>query len=598
MAETIRIGGACGFWGESSMATPQLLAEGGIDYLVYDYLAEITMSIMARARIRDPAAGYATDFVTETLAPNLDAIADQGVKILSNAGGVNPAACAGAIRRLLDERGLDLTVAVVTGDDLMEKLGSLEQRGLRALDTGAAWPAAKRVASVNAYLGAGPILEALSRGADIVVTGRCADSALALAACRHAFGWAADDWDRLAAGSLAGHLLECGPQATGGNFTDWHKVADTLDRIGYPIAEVRSDGQFTVTKPTCSGGQVTPATVAEQLVYEIDDPQAYLLPDVVCDFSRVELRQDGPDRVTVGGARGRPAPDRLKVSATWLDGYRGGMLLSFTGTEAAARARCYAGAALRRAEVLLEQAGAEGLTETSVEVIGAEDAFGDFRQPVAGREAVLKIAARHPAAAGISAFIKAVTGLALATPPGLSIFHAGRPRPSPVVRLHSSAIPREEVQAQVTIAGEEFPVATTPGTPFDPACLERPAAPATPPADGALVEVPLVRLAVARSGDKGNRANIGVIARRPEYLPWLWRALTAEAVAARFRHFLEGPVDRFLLPGIDAINFVLHDVLGGGGVASLRNDPQGKSYAQILLAARIPVPSDLESDGS
>jgi hypothetical protein len=598
MAETIRIGGACGFWGESSMATPQLLAEGGIDYLVYDYLAEITMSIMARARIRDPAAGYATDFVTETLAPNLDAIADQGVKILSNAGGVNPAACAGAIRRLLDERGLDLTVAVVTGDDLMEKLGSLEQRGLRALDTGAAWPAAKRVASVNAYLGAGPILEALSRGADIVVTGRCADSALALAACRHAFGWAADDWDRLAAGSLAGHLLECGPQATGGNFTDWHKVADTLDRIGYPIAEVRSDGQFTVTKPTCSGGQVTPATVAEQLVYEIDDPQAYLLPDVVCDFSRVELRQDGPDRVTVGGARGRPAPDRLKVSTTWLDGYRGGMLLSFTGTEAAARARCYAGAALRRAEVLLEQAGAEGLTETSVEVIGAEDAFGDFRQPVAGREAVLKIAARHPAAAGISAFIKAVTGLALATPPGLSIFHAGRPRPSPVVRLHSSAIPREEVQAQVTIAGEEFPVATTPGTPFDPACLERPAAPATPPADGALVEVPLVRLAVARSGDKGNRANIGVIARRPEYLPWLWRALTAEAVAARFRHFLEGPVDRFLLPGIDAINFVLHDVLGGGGVASLRNDPQGKSYAQILLAARIPVPSDLESDGS
>ncbi len=592
MPGAIRIGGACGFWGESAMATPQLLAAGGLDFLVYDYLAEITMSILARARAQDPNAGYATDFVTEALAPNLATIAAQGVKVLANAGGVNPTACADTIRALLDEQGLDLRVAVVTGDDLMDRRDALARRGIREMTTGQPFPEPARIASINAYLGAGPVVDALARGADIVVTGRCADSALALAACRHAFGWADDDWDRLAAGSLAGHLLECGPQATGGNFTDWRAVAETIDRIGYPIAEVTSNGGCIITKPPDSGGCVTTATVAEQLLYEIDDPQAYVLPDVVCDFSRVELRQAGPDRVSVRGARGRPAPERLKVSATYLDGYRGGMLLSFTGFEAAARARCYAAAALNRTADLLEGAGAPPLTETSVEIIGDEDAYGDFRRPLDPREAVLKIAARHPAAAGIGAFIKAVTGLALATPPGLSIFQGGRPRPSPVVRLFSFTIPRAEADTRVTLDGETVAVAAGPGYPLDPAGPARPAEP-PPPAATECVELPLIRLAFARSGDKGNRANIGIVPRRPEYLPWLWRALTPDSVAARFRHYLEGPVERYFLPGTGAINFVLHEVLGGGGVASLRNDPQGKAYGQILLAMPIEIPADL-----
>ena len=595
MDRVIRIGGACGFWGESAMATPQLLADGGIDYLVYDYLAEITMSIMARARAKDAESGYATDFLSAALAPNLEAIAAQGVKILSNAGGVNLAACGRAIEALLASKGIELKVAVVTGDDLMDARDALAGTGITEMFSGAAFPPARSIASVNAYLGAAPIVAALAAGADIVVTGRCADSALALAACRHAFSWDDADLDLQAAGSLVGHLLECGPQATGGNFTDWHDVADSLATIGYPIAEVRADGRCIITKPAGTGGAVTPATVAEQLVYEIEDPQSYVLPDVVADFANVTLSQEGPDRVAVAGARGRPPPECYKVSTTWMDGYRGGMLLSFVGDDAEARARAFARAALTRVESLLKAAGAPSLTETSVEVIGTEEHYGQFRRQLEGREVVLKLAARHPAAAGIGGFIKAITGLALAAPAGLSIFNAGRPRPSPVVRLFSFLVARETAPAQVALGGEVIAIPPPAVSVDDDRRLERPASPAVPVADTGveLVEVPLLRLAWARSGDKGNRANIGVIARNPALLPWLWQGLGVEIVAERFAHFLEGPVERFLLPGPAAINFVLHDVLGGGGVASLRADPQGKSYAQILLATPISVPANL-----
>ncbi len=593
MSKEIRIGGASGFWGESAMATPQLLADGNIDFLVYDYLAEITMSILARARSKDPDLGYATDFITESLAPNLDAIASQGVKVIANAGGVNPAACGAAIIAVLEARSLDLKVAVVSGDDLMSERDSLARSGITEMASGAPFPAVATIASINAYLGAGPIAEALRHGADIVVTGRCADSALVLAACMHAFGWQAEDYDKLAAGSLAGHLLECGPQVTGGNFTDWRDVAGSIATIGYPIAEIAADGTFIVTKPARSGGQVSRATVAEQLVYEIDDPQAYILPDVVCDFSGVEIREIERDRVAVTGARGASATDHYKVTATYLDGYRGGMLLSFTGFDAADKARAFAAAALQRGNQMLLTLGTSALTETSVEVIGGEDQYGDFARVADTREVVLKIAAKHSTAKGIAALIKAVTGLALATPAGLAIFHAGRPRPSPVVRQFSFLLPKQRVTPALSVSGQAIAVKPSTGTRFNFASIVRPATPAVPDLDDETVEVPLLNLAWARSGDKGNRANIGVIARRAEYLPYIWHTLSTAVVAARFRHFLHGDVERFLLPGISAINFVLHDVLGGGGVASLRNDPQGKCYAQILLATPVTLPKAL-----
>ena len=587
---TIRIGGASGFWGEAALATPQLLKAGGLDYLVYDYLAEITMSIMARARDRDQNLGYATDFIGSTLCPNLAEIASQGVKLISNAGGLNPGACAIAASDAIAQAGLDLKVAVVTGDDLTGHKAQFADRGLTEMFSGQSFPVPESVASVNAYLGAFPIAEALDLGADIVITGRCVDSAVTLGACIHAFGWQADALDCLAGGSLAGHILECGPQATGGNFTDWHEVADSLVDIGYPIAEVSNDGSFVCTKPESSGGVVTVGSVAEQALYEIGDPQAYVLPDVVCDFSAINIDQSGPDRVRVRGALGYPAPEEYKVCATYADGFRGGLLLTFNGFDARAKALVFAEAGIARATERLSAMNLAEFSETSVEVFGGVPQEYQQTPLVDYQEVALKIAARHPAAAGVAILLKEVTGLGLATPPGLSVFAGGRPRPSPVIRLFSFLISRAEVRIQIEFDGQS--IVHLPGAAKSPAvtvAVPHPE-PAEPEQGVQMTEVPLVRLAFGRSGDKGNKANIGIIARRPEYLPFIWAALSPDTVARCFSSYLKGEVERFFLPGIHAINFVLHDVLGGGGIASLRNDAQGKGFAQILLAKSVSVP--------
>jgi hypothetical protein len=590
---TIRIGGASGFWGEAGLATPQLLEAGGLDYLVYDYLAEITLSIMARARDRDRNLGYATDFIDSTLGPNLTEISNQGVKLISNAGGLNPAACAVAAREVIAQAGLDLTVAVVSGDDLSSHKSLFADRGLTEMFSGRPFPAPDSIASINAYLGAFPIAKALDRGADIVIIGRCVDSAVTLGACIHAFGWQADDLDRLAGGSLAGHILECGPQATGGNFTDWQETADSLTDIGYPIAEISSDGSFVCTKPELSGGVVTVGSVAEQVLYEIGDPQAYVLPDVVCDFSEIRIDQSGPDRVRISGALGYPPPHEYKVCVTYADGFRGGLLLTFNGFDARAKALVFAKASIARATRRLTALDLPEFTETSAEVFGGVPEGCLEAGTETYQEVVLKIAARHPAAAGVATLLKEITGLGLATPPGLSVFAGSRPRPSPVVRLFSCRVPRSEVKVQIECQGKTFvhePRAV------DSLPVARPVPhlePTEPDHSGQMAAVPLVRLAFGRSGDKGNNANIGIIARRPEYLPFIWKALSPKVVARCFSIYLEGEVERYLLPGIHAVNFVLHDVLGGGGIASLRNDAQGKGFAQILLAQAITVPVEL-----
>jgi len=596
--KTIRIGGASGFWGESSMATAQLLADGGLDYLVYDYLAEITMSIMARARAAEPAFGYARDFVTAAIRPNLAEIARQGVRIISNAGGVNPLACAEAVRNVVRDSGLDLKVAVVTGDDLTHRVSELAALHPTEMFTGSPFPPVDKLASVNAYLGAFPIAEALDDGADIVITGRVVDSAVTLGACIHEFGWSSRDLDALAGGTLAGHILECGPQATGGNFTDWELAAPHCAGIGYPIAEVSADGSFVCSKPVGSGGLVTPHTVGEQMLYEIGDPQAYVLPDVVCDFSRVGMEQIGADRVRVSGARGFPGPRNYKVSATWTDGFRAGQVLFFIGVDADRKARCYAEAALQRARMRLEAAGLPDYVETCVELIGDESHYGGRRRTTGAREVALKIAARHGDSKALVILLQEITGLALGGPPGLTGFAGGRPKPSPVVRLYSFELPVDELEIWIDTDGRRR-AHTPPPRPGqdEEACGMRPPAPPAPSSAEDLVEVPLIQVALGRSGDKGDKANIGIIPRRPDFLPWIWHALSEQAVAAVFAHFLDGrferPVERFLLPGLPAINFLLHGVLGGGGIASLRNDPQGKTYAQILLDYPVSVPRSL-----
>ena len=591
MGDTIRIGGASGYWGDSDMALPQFLAAGRLDYIVFDYLAEITMSILARQRAKDPTTGYAADFVSAVLKPNLKEIARQRVKILSNAGGVNPRACGEAIRLLVKAAGLDLKVAVVEGDDLLAR--ATEFSAVKEMYSGDAFPTPEKIASINAYLGAFPIAEALARGADIVITGRSVDSAVTLGACIHEFRWTWDQVDELAGGSLAGHILECGAQATGGNYTDWESIADTLHDIGYPIAEISADGSFVVEKPEKNGGAVTVGTIGEQMLYEIGDPQAYMLPDVVCDFSGVTLEQAGKDRVKVRGAKGQPAPSTYKVSTTFDDGWRAGAVWFFYGEQAAARARVFADSALKRARGKLRAVNAPDYDEVLVEVIGDESLFGVEAHAKDARDVALKVAVKHRDQRAAGLILKELTGHGLAAPPGLSGFAGSRPSPSPVMRLFSCLMPKSTVQIRIVIDDEDTVLSSEAGERFDAGAIQRPTAPALPSTGEALVEVPLVRLAFARSGDKGDNANIGILPRRAEYAPWIWAKLTDAEVTRRFAHFLKGKVERFYMPGTGAMNILLHNVLGGGGVASLRNDPQAKGYSQILLQTPIPIPASL-----
>ncbi len=347
----VRIGNGCGFWGDNLDAPLSLAERGRLDYLTLEYLAELTMSILALQKQRDPQAGFATDFldVLERLAPVLRA--QPSLKVVTNAGGMNPRACAARARALLDRARLsDRIVAVVSGDDLLPHLDRLLAGGqaLANLDTGEPLAVVReRVVSANAYLGSPPIGEALRRGAAVVITGRVADASLALGPAVHEHGWAWDDWDRLAAGTVAGHLIECGAQATGGLWCNWREVGD-LAGIGYPIADVTADGSFVLTKPPGSGGAVNRETASEQLLYEVGDPAAYLTPDVVADFTSVTLTETGPDEVRFTGARGRPATDTYKVSIAYRDGYASAGTLVLAGPEAAAKAR-------RAGEVLLER---------------------------------------------------------------------------------------------------------------------------------------------------------------------------------------------------------------------------------------------------
>lgn len=598
MKQSIKIGGATGFWGETDLAMAQFLSEGDLDYIVFDYLAEITMSILARARSNDQSLGYATDFVTAMVQPNLQAIANSGVKLISNAGGVNPEACAQAIRDCVARAGLDLKVAVITGDDLLPRVEELSAGGAREMFSSEPMPAVKKIASVNAYIGAFPVAEALTHGADIVITGRCVDSAVTLGACIHAFGWTSNELDRLAAGSLVGHLIECGPQVTGGNFTDWEAVAESLFEVGYPIAEVSIDGTAIITKPENTGGVVNRGTVGEQLLYEIDDPVHYVLPDVICDFSCVELQQIGENQVHVTGAKGRGVPADYKVSMTWADGWRAGTILWYLGRKAAEKGRLFADEVRKRAEHKLAAMGVSGFDDVTIEIVGDESHWGESARYVRSREVAVKIGCRHQDKRAVALLLREVAGAGLGAPPGLAFFAGTRAKPSPVIRLFSMRVPKSSVPLTLIDARGSNELTQMPEAPELTTVAESLEIPTAPDHDtlvqGELVTVPLERLAWGRSGDKGDKANIGVMARDKAYLPWIADALTAEYVAARFAHFMTSPaIHRFYLPGLPGFNFVLHNALGGGGVASLRNDPQAKSFAQILLDAPISIPQNL-----
>ncbi|EMM2648750.1 DUF1446 domain-containing protein [Acinetobacter baumannii] len=587
----VKIGCASGFWGDTNTAAFQLVHLTDINYLVFDYLSEITMSIMAKAKMVEPKHGYALDFVSRVMAPLLKKIAEKKIKVISNAGGVNPLACRDALQKIIKEYGLDLKVAVVLGDDLLPKHEQLKSQNIQEMFSGEALP--EQVASSNAYLGAVAIRDALDLGADIVITGRVVDSAVVLAPLLHEYQWPLDDYDKLAQGSLAGHVIECGAQCTGGNFTDWQLVQG-FDNMGFPVVEVSEDGSFVVTKPQGTGGLVSTATVAEQIVYEIGNPQAYLLPNVIADFSHVHLEQVGEHRVRVTGAKGQAPTTQYKVSATYPDGYR--VLVSFliAGREAPRKAQVIADAILTKCERVLAMRSVPPFSEKSVEILGIESTYGDHAQTLNNREVVVKIAVKHMFKEACMFFASEIAQASTGMAPALAGIVGGRPKASPVIKLFSFLIDKNQLNIEIDFEGKRYPVEIPQGVSTEQ--LPTLTAGENAVYQGDEIEVPLIEIAHARSGDKGNHSNIGVIARKADYLPWIRAALTEQSVASYMQHVLDaekGRVIRYELPGLNALNFMLENALGGGGVASLRIDPQGKAFAQQLLDMPVKVPAHL-----
>lgn len=595
MSKIVRIGSAGGFLGDSSVAAPQLVKGGKLDYLVLDYLAEVTMSLLVKSRAKNPDGGYAHDFTEWVWKENVAEIARQGIKLVTNAGGISPRACRARMEQIAAEAGVSLKIAIVEGDDIRDRIPALAAEGVTEMYSGAAMPAPERITSANAYLGGRPIAEALARGADVVITGRVVDSALVLGPLMHEFGWADTDYDMMSAGSLAGHLLECGAQATGGLFTDWEDVPDWA-HIGYPIAECRADGSFVMTKVDGTGGIVTVGTVSEQTLYEVGDPQAYLLPDVACDWSDVIIAQDGKDRVSVSGARGRAPTSTYKVCATFQDGYRAIGILPIVGMNAAAKAERQAAALIERTEEMLRGRNMGPYRAVHIETLGAETTYGAHSRMRGAREVISKIGVEHEDKAALEIFSREISAPMTSMMVGNTGWYAGRPNVTPVIRLFSFALAKDRVRVTIDLNGKTETVAIMTAGGFDPSKITRPGTESAAAGPDA-VTVRLIDLAWGRSGDKGDKFNVGIIARRPEYLPYIRAALTVEAVRDWFAHEFAGAanprVERFDVPGMHALNFLCHEALGGGGMATMRLDQLAKGKAQQLLEIEIPLPSAL-----
>lgn len=583
---TVRIGGAGAGYGDGTMATPRLIRDGALDYVVLDYLSEFYMPQAGRARAADPDAGYVMYFPEELFTDVLPDLTERGVRMVTNAGAANPVACARAMKEAAAKLGLSPKIAVVSGDDLLGHAQDFRQRGLLKTPL----PEGVSYTGIHAYLGAFPVARALALGADVVITGRVVDSALVLGPLIHEFGWSPDDYDRIAAGSLIGHLLECGAQASGGIFTDWREVGD-YSEIAYPIAECREDGSAVITKTETMGGLVSVGTVAEQLLYEIADPRSYALPDVIADLTQVSLEQIGKDQVLVTGARGRAPGPHYKAIATWDDGWFASMGFAMRGLDAAEKARTIAHSVFKRSAAMLRERNMPPLRDSRTEVIGDEESYGDNARVRGSREVFCRMsfAAEDPNAFGL--ILKELGTGSVSMAPGIAGSMMMFP-PIPIARHEAFMVPVGEVSATVTYDGRSETVER-----FAHGQLASEPEPAQPPAttDSADTTVALRELAWVRSGDKGDVCNIGIVARRPEYLPYLAAALDEETLARHYGFMLrkDSSIERHYLPGSHSLNILLKGALDGGCTVSLRFDPFGKSAAQDALDIPVPVPGSL-----
>ena len=590
MREKIVIANCGGFWGDDPGAAKRQIDGGAVDYLVMDYLAEITMALLQKARARNPKAGYTQDFIQQLNDVLVDCV-HRNIAIISNAGGINPDGCRDAVVDLATQLGVSsqIRVGVVAGDDIVGRIDALEAAGEKLLHMDTGKPLATirdRVQSANVYLGAAGVVRALKQRANIVICGRVTDTGVTLAPMMHEFNWAEDDYDRVAAGIVAGHIIECGTQCTGGNFTDWRTVP-SFNNMGYPLVEAYPDGSFVVTKHEGTGGLVNVHTVTEQLLYEMGDP-AYLAPDCVARFDSIKLVQDGPDRVHVSGIRGAPPPEKLKVSISFADGYRafGRMLIS--GPETLDKAH-------QAAESFWQSAkGREHYQHTETRLLGHDGAHPSLSAEEPS-EVVLQVAARDNDREKITRdFAPQLVPKVLSSVPGITyLADQGRPRTSEIVGYWPALVSREAIPIEVSVGVDTVTMSNQIESTKSASEFKATATFAAAMPSGSLVSCTLRKLCLARSGDKGDAANIGLIARSPEIYAWMHEFIDAEFVQARFVTICHGDVERYEVPNLLALNFILNESLGGGGTLSLLPDAQGKTYAQYLLASAVEVDQSL-----
>lgn len=580
--DVLRIANCSGFYGDRLSAAREMVEGGPIDVLTGDYLAELTMMLLFKSKLKDPKLGYASTFLKQ-----LEEIAAQcllrNIRIVVNAGGLNPKGCADAARAVYEKLGLRARVAHVEGDDLMPRLAELQQsEPLEHLDRGVPLASLKApIVTANAYLGAFGIAKALELGADLVICGRVTDASLTVGPAIWKFGWGESDWDRLAGAVAAGHIIECGPQCTGGNYS-FFKDIPGLERPGFPIAELHEDGSFVITKHEGTGGAVTVGTVTAQILYEIGSP-AYANADVVARFDTLTLAQEGPDRVRVSGTRGEPAPERLKVCINYLGGFRNSMTFVLTGLDIDDKA------ALAERTIWQALGGREQFEETYVSLRHSSQP-----DPGSNEEAfsLLTIAVKDKDAKKVGrAFSSRAIEMALASYPGFSMTTPPRDE-QPFGVYWPALISASHVAQRVVMPdGESIPIARS--APAAPVVIGAPQASKTYAPKGPTQQLPLGAVCGARSGDKGGNANLGVWTESDAAYAWLAELLTVDKLKELLPEARPLNVERFELPNLRALNFVLHGLLGDGVAASLRADPQAKTLGEYLRAKVVSIPSEL-----
>ena len=589
MTEPIRIANCSGFYGDRLSAAAEMVEGGPVDVLTGDWLAELTMLILARSRMKRPGGGYARTFVTQ-MEQVMGTCLDRGIRVVSNAGGLDPAGCAEAVAEVADRLGLSPTIATVDGDDLLPRLAELAEagHGLADFETGEPFAGQDGLITANAYLGCWGIVEALGRGADIVITGRVTDAAVVCGPAAWHHGWARDDWDRLAGAVVAGHVIECGAQATGGNYSFFTEVPG-MERVGFPWAEVAEDGSSVIGKHDGTGGQVSIGTVTSQLLYEIGSPR-YLGPDVTARFDTISLEDAGSDRVRISGTRGEPPPPTLKVATNQLGGFRQDFTVALTGLDIEAKAD------------LIERAFWRACPHRPDEFASVTTRLvrTDKPDPATNEEAVAlwRLSLKDPDERKVGrAVADALTELALATIPGMFGLGTGPSGARPYGIYRPAVIDADLVPQLVSVAGGQ-PTVIESVAPEGWVDVPEPAGRtgADVPA-GDLVEVPLGRVVGARSGDKGGHANLGVFARTDEAWAWLDGFLTTERLAALLPETAPLQVERHRLPGLRALNFVIRDLLEEGVAASTRQDAQAKGLGEWLRSRVVAVPAALVGGG-